>query len=87
MVNRLAKTGKPPVRADEIALPSGDVLMLRSLFATSILRIDPRTAQRMNLPTTYIGGAAYVQRDAALQQLADKVRRKNEPAKGRRHAR
>ena len=38
----------------------------------------------LNFPTIYIGGVAYVLRNASLQILADKVTRRNQPAKRRR---
>lgn len=53
----------------------GDVLVRRSEFAEATLRVCNRTAARMNLPTVYIGGIAYVARNASLKMLADRVSR------------
>jgi hypothetical protein len=58
----------------EIAIP-GDVLMPRELFARTILGVHDRSAKRMNLPTTFVGGVAYVAKGASLKIIADKVRR------------
>ena len=38
----------------------------------------------MNLPTIYIGGHAYIARNASLKIIADRVQRRNQPAKRRR---
>ena len=69
-----------------IHLPDGDTLVLREDFAAEI-RVTPRTVQRMNLPTTYIGGKARVKRNASLNIIADKVRRPNQPTLKHRSAR
>jgi hypothetical protein len=73
-----------------IRLPDGDTLEPRKDFARD-LRVHPRTVQRMNLPTTYIGGEAYVKRNASLNVIAEAVRRPNQPvtrsARGGRHER
>jgi len=61
----------------------GDVLMRRELFARTILGVHERTAARMDLPTTYVSGIAYVQRDASIKVIADKVRRRSQPKKRR----
>jgi hypothetical protein len=37
----------------------------------------------MNLPTTYVGGVAFVARDASLKIVAGLVQRRNQPAKRR----
>jgi len=58
----------------EIAIP-GDVLVPRALFARDVLGVHDRSAKRMNLPTTLVGGVAYVAKGASLQIIADKVRR------------
>jgi hypothetical protein len=62
-------------RPPEIAIPGGDVLVPRKLFASDVLGISDRSAKRLNLPTTRVGGMAYVARDASLQIIADKIRR------------
>jgi hypothetical protein len=68
----------------EIHLPSGEVLMPRAQFARDVIGVCERTAVRLNLPTTYVGGVAYVARDASLKIVAERVKRRNEPAKRRR---
>jgi hypothetical protein len=62
-----------------ISLPDGDTLLPRKDFAKDILHVSDKTAMRMNLPTTLIGGKAYVARNASLKVVADKVRRPNQP--------
>ncbi len=71
------------VSVDNIALPDGETLILRDKFAAEI-GISDRTARRLNLPTTYISGAAFVKRNASLQILADSAKRRNQPQKPRR---
>jgi hypothetical protein len=72
----------------EIHLPSGEVLMPRAHFARDVIGVCERTAVRMNLPTAYVGGVAYVARDASLKIVAERVKRRNvEPAKRRNHRR
>jgi hypothetical protein len=61
-----------------------DVLVPRHEFAEDDLGVSDKTAARMNLPTTYIGNLAYVARKASLQIVAERVRRRNQPAKRRR---
>ncbi len=58
---------------------AGDVLMPRDEFALEVLGVCTKTAARMNLPTTYIGGLAFVARDASLKIVAEKVRQRNQP--------
>jgi hypothetical protein len=61
-----------------IRLPDGDTLVPRLDFAGE-LRLTDRTVRRMNLPTTLVGGKAYVKRNASLKIIADKLRRPNQP--------
>jgi hypothetical protein len=61
-----------------IQLPGGDCLVPRPDFAGE-LRVNPRTLRRLNLPTTLIGGKAYVKRNASLKIIADGVTRANQP--------
>jgi hypothetical protein len=74
-----------------IELPDGRTLIPRKEFSDNILGENERTTRRRNLPTTYIGNVAYVDRDAGLKIIADMVRRPNQPvarrARGSRHAR
>ena len=64
----------------------GDTLMPRSEFA-EYLCVSEKTAQRMNLPTAYIGNVAYVAKNASLRVVAERVRRRNQPPEGRRRSR
>ena len=64
-------------RVPEVRLPGGDVLVPRATFVGE-LGVTERTARRWNFPTTYIGGIAFVQRDASLQIIAASVRRRNQ---------
>lgn len=57
-----------------IRLLDGDTLVPRPDFAAE-LHVNPKTVERMKLPTTYIGGKAYIKRNASLKIIADKVRR------------
>ena len=67
-------------RVDQIALPDGDKLVPRELFANEV-GVSDRTARRMDLPTVFVAGFAFVKRSASLQVIADKVKRRNEPQK------
>jgi hypothetical protein len=67
-----------------ISMPDGEVMELRRQFAEEELSVCDRTATRMNLPTIYIGGHAYIARNASLRIIADRVQRRNQPAKRRR---
>jgi hypothetical protein len=64
----------------------GETLIPRTEFA-EYLGISEKTAQRMNLPTTYIGNVAYVAKNASLRVVAERVQRRNQPAEGRRRSR
>jgi hypothetical protein len=70
---------RPRQRVPEIKLPGGDTLVPRADFVSK-LGVCERTAKRWDLPTTYIGGVAFVQRDASLQIIASTVHRRNQPA-------
>jgi hypothetical protein len=67
-----------------IPLPDGEILTPRAQFAAQVLDVSDKTAARMNLPTVYIGGVAYVKRDASLKTVAGRVKLRNEPSR-RRH--
>jgi hypothetical protein len=56
-----------------------DEAQLRHEFAEEDLGVCDRTAARMNLPTVYIGGLAYILRYASLKQIAATARRRHEP--------
>jgi hypothetical protein len=62
-----------------IELPGGKTLIPRAEFA-GLLGESERASRRRNLPTTYIGGVAYVDRDASLEIVAEGVKRLNQPA-------
>jgi hypothetical protein len=78
---------KGPVRNPRTPLPEisipGDVLMRRELFARTVLGVHEKTAARMNLPTVYVSGIAYIARGAAIKSIADQVRCRRQPAKRR----
>ena len=65
-----------------IYLPGGEVLEPRANFAAEMGVCD-KTAARMDLPTTYVGGVAYVARTASLKIVAERVRRRNQPRRRR----
>lgn len=76
----------PRVRREarpSIHLPDGEVLEPRANFASE-LGVCDKTAARMNLPTTYVGGTAYVARTASLKIVAERVGRRNQPPQRRR---
>jgi hypothetical protein len=75
-----------PTRDDrpDIRLPDGRVLTPRARAAKQV-GVAERTMARRNPPTTYIGGVAYVDRDSTLADLANGLRRRNEPMKRRRN--
>jgi hypothetical protein len=54
-----------------------DDLVPRCDFASEI-GVSDKTAQRLNLPTTYVGNVAYVLRQASLQIIGAKVERRNQ---------
>lgn len=60
-----------------------NLLEPRANFAGEMGVCD-KTASRMNLPTTYLGGVAYVARNASLKIVAERVRRRNQPQQRRR---
>jgi hypothetical protein len=62
----------------------GDTWKPRDAFATDDLGVSPKTAQRMNLRTAYIGGVAYVPVKESLRGVAARACRRNEPPKRRR---
>jgi hypothetical protein len=75
---------RPRCSVASIALPDGDALIPRTKFAEETIGISDRTARRLNLPTVYISGVAYVRRDASLKIIADSATRKNQPQRRRR---
>ena len=84
--NSTTTAPSPRVRRAErpnIQLPDGEVLEPRANFAGEMGVCD-KTASRMNLPTTYLGGVAYVARNASLKIVAERVRRRNQPQQRRR---
>jgi hypothetical protein len=78
------KQRRPDIeKRPDIELPDGEILTPRARFAESVGLAD-RTAQRLNLPTIYVGNIAYVARNASLKQIGARVKRRNEPVKRRR---
>ena len=69
-----------------IKLPDGEVLVPRAIFARDNLGVCDKTCRRWDLPTTYVGGVAYVARNASLKIVAERVRRRNQPSQRRRRA-
>jgi hypothetical protein len=70
-----------PLDRADIVYPNGRVLTPRAKFARDYLNVHDKTASRMNLPTTYIGGVAYVDRDPSLEMIGDGVRSRKQPTK------
>jgi hypothetical protein len=68
---------KPRRRVPAIKLPNGDSLVLRKNFADEI-GADEKSVRGMDLPTTYIGGVAYVPHDASLNIIAATAMRRNQ---------
>jgi hypothetical protein len=74
------------VRKEErpsIQLPDGEVLDPRVRFAAGV-GLSEKSLVKLNLPTTYIGACAYVKRNASLELIASRARRRNEPPRRRR---
>ncbi len=73
------KKRRGPQPRRRIDLPDGDYLEPRAEFAGNTLGVSDRTAARLNLPTTYVGGLAYVPHGASLAIIAGDVRRPRQP--------
>jgi hypothetical protein len=86
-VQQIARQSRPRRRIPLIKLPGGKELMPRRDYADTELGVCERTVTRMNLPTTFIGGVAYIEVNGARQIVADSVRRRNEPPKSGRRSR
>jgi hypothetical protein len=71
-------------RRPRIELPNGDTLEPRREFARDTLGVCDKTAQRMNLPTTYIANVAYVARNASLKIIAERIQRRGQQPQRRR---
>ena len=67
-----------------IKLPDGEVLVPRAIFARDNLGVCDKTCRRWDLPTTYVGGVAYVPRNASLRIVAERIHRRNQPPPRRR---
>lgn len=76
-VSRLTRETRP-----SIELPDGEVLQPRCKFVRE-LGITEKSAVRWDLPTVYIGGIAYLARNASLKIIANRVRRRNQPKQRR----
>jgi hypothetical protein len=73
MANTPKKPSTRTQRMAKIDLPDGDTLVRREDFAKETIGVSDRTARRLNLPTTYVGGQPYVKQNASLQVLAEKA--------------
>jgi hypothetical protein len=71
-------------RPTTIELPDGRTLEQRAHFAENTLGVTDKTAQRMNLPTTYMGNVAYVDRNGSLEIVAARIKHRNQPPPKRR---
>lgn len=86
MINKtVPRKNTPSSKRPDIKLPDGDVLQPRINFAAS-MGVAEKTITRWNMPTTYIGGVAYVKRNASLQIIGDKAERRNQPSTTHRSA-
>jgi hypothetical protein len=86
-VDRSAARLKPrPVARPHIPTADGDFLEPRQQWA-GVVGITDRTARKLNLPTVYIGGVAYVKHHGSTAILVDRAQRRNEPAPHRRPGR
>jgi hypothetical protein len=65
---------------------AGDTLMPRFVFAEE-LGISDKSAQKLDLPTTYLSNVAFVPKNACLKIVADTLKRRNEPPQRARRAR
>jgi len=67
-----------------IQLLDGEVLVPRAVFARDNLGVCDRTCRRWDLPSTYVGGVAYIPRNASLRIVAERIHRRNQPPPRRR---
>jgi len=72
-------------RAD-ITLPDGRILRPERRFADETIQTHQKTLARMNLPHVEIGGVKYIDVGAALEAIADRMKRRNEPVRKKRLA-
>jgi len=70
-----------PQARRRIALPNGDYLEPRDVFADETLGVCDRTVARMKLPTTYIGAVAYVLHNESLTIVATGIKRAPMPSR------
>jgi hypothetical protein len=75
----------PLEQRPDVRLPDGRTLRPRIKFAGGV-GISDKTAARMNLPTVYIGGVAYVDLDSSLECIGDAARPRKRPGANRRPA-
>ena len=73
---------RPRRHLPEIHLPN-DVAIPRETFAAEKVGSCEKTVARMNLPTIYFGGKAYILVNASMKIIADSAKRKNQPPKRR----
>jgi hypothetical protein len=74
---RLTAEDRPDIR-----LSDGRVLTPRARLADEI-KVNERTLARRDPETVYVGGVAYVDRERTLQDIAQGLKRRNEPPKRR----
>lgn len=74
------RKSRPPIVIE------GETWKPRDDFAADDLHVNPKTVQRMNLRTLYVGNVAHVPVEESLREIAARARRRQEPAK-RRHRR
>jgi hypothetical protein len=76
-----ARAPRSGVRQPKTSLPSitidGRTWDSRKKLAAE-LGICDASLKRMNVPTTYIGGVAYVCREESLREISSRARRRNE---------
>ena len=67
----------------DITMPDGSVRTPRARLAKQV-HLSERTIARLNTPTTYVGGCAYVDPAITLLDIAGKLQRRNAPPNKRR---
>jgi hypothetical protein len=84
---RAPKKQRPTAKTrPRIPTADGDFLEPRQQWA-GVVGITDRSARKLNLPTVYIAGVAYVPHRRSTEILVDRAQRRNEPAPHRRPGR
>ena len=81
---KTAHQSRPRRRLPEIKLPNGRTLIPRADFAHDVIGESERTTKRRNYPSVKVGGVVYIERESALEMLANSVHRQNAPKPSRR---